>query len=151
MYLGSADQSWGEVICVQQVPWQSQIPISILLLTNALSASLQIPGNLNSTVIKPQIRGVHRNSGAMRPTVLSQSKVLLTDIIYFAVSTFSLLFHCQDEKSEKKEKKRTDRSAKREEGGKKVTTCAFYFVIAVENNSIWHHTEPFSHYVIHCT
>lgn len=31
-YLGSADRGWGKANCVQQVPWQSKIPLSILLL-----------------------------------------------------------------------------------------------------------------------
>lgn len=116
--MGSADSSWGKVICVQQVPWQSKIPTLILLLSNALSGPLQIPGNFNGTVVRPQIRGVHRNSGATSPTVLSPPEVLLTDTIYFAVSTFSLLFHCPNEKSEKKEKERMGKVQKERREGR---------------------------------
>lgn len=42
--------------------------------------------------------------------------MLLTDAIYFAVSTFSLLFHCQNEKSEKKEETTEKVQKERREG-----------------------------------
>lgn len=116
-YLGSADRRWGKVICVQQLSWQSKTPISILLLIYAMSALPKIPGNFIGTIIRPQIQGVHSNSGATRPSVLSPSNIPLTDVIYFAVSTFYLLFHCQNEKkkkqSEEKWKERTEKVPKK--------------------------------------
>lgn len=36
---------------------------------------------------------------------------------------------------------------KKKVGCKKMTTCTVYIAITVENNSIWHHTEHFYHYV----
>lgn len=122
-YLGSADRRWGKVICVQQLSWQSKTPISILLI-NAISAPLKIPGNFIGTIIRPQIQGVHSNSGATRPSVLSPSNMPLTDVIYFAVSTFYLLFHCQNEKKNKVRRsgrKELKKCQKKKEGRFKTT------------------------------
>lgn len=50
----------------------------------------------------------------------------LTDVIYFAVSTFYLLFHCQNEKkkqSEEKWKERTEKVPKEKEGRRFKTTA----------------------------